>query len=270
MMTIVTFIVGILVYTQYDRIAGWQDRFNARFPWISVNYYYDGAVNNAKGVTSVFSNRMQPGPIRTYVLALLLLTLAMFAIPAIMLAPDLVPQNLNFDIPLYESLIFLFMIVAALGAALLPRYIPAIVALSGLGYLVALLFIYLQAPDLALTQVLVETLSTIIFLLAIVKIPQKFKEHIPKTTLTRDLVISLAVSSMIFIILINATQGIVPPFESLSHYFVEKSLSLAGGHNIVNVIIVDFRGYDTLGEISVLCLAALGVYNLIHSRGDDQ
>ena len=65
-------------------------------------------------------------------------------------------------------------------------------------------------------------------------------------------------------------MGIVPPFESLSYYFIEKSLSLAGGHNIVNVIIVDFRGYDTLGEISVLCLAALGVYNLIHSRGDDE
>jgi multicomponent Na+:H+ antiporter subunit A len=270
MMTIATFILGILIYTQYDRIAEWQNRFNARFPWISVNYYYDGAVNNAKSVTSQFSNRMQPGPIKTYVVALLLLTLAMFAIPAMMLGTSLIPQNLNFDVPLYEGLIFLFMIVAALGAALLPRYLPAIISLSGLGYLVALLFIYLQAPDLALTQVLVETLSTIIFLLALVKIPQKFKEHIPTTTLARDLVISVAVSAMIFIMLINATQGIVAPFESLSYYFIEKSLSLAGGHNIVNVIIVDFRGYDTLGEISVLCLAALGVYNLIHSRGEDE
>nr|WP_321498623.1 hydrogen gas-evolving membrane-bound hydrogenase subunit E [uncultured Methanolobus sp.] len=270
MMTIATFILGILIYTQYDRIAEWQNRFNAKFPWISVNYYYDGAVNNAKDVTFKFSSRMQPGPVKTYVIAVLILTLAMFAIPAVMLGTNLIPQNLNFDVPLYEALIFLFMIVAALGAAILPRYLPAIISLSGLGYLVALLFIYLQAPDLALTQVLVETLSTIIFLLALVKIPQKFKEHIPTTTLARDLVISVAVAAMIFILLINATQGIVPPFESLSYYFIEKSLSLAGGHNIVNVIIVDFRGYDTLGEISVLCLAALGVYNLIHSRGDDE
>ncbi|WP_319507975.1 hydrogen gas-evolving membrane-bound hydrogenase subunit E [uncultured Methanolobus sp.] len=270
MMTIVTFALGILTYTQYGKIAEWQNRFNARFPWISVNYYYDATVENAKKVTSKFSNRMQPGPVKTYVLALLLLTIAMFAIPAILLASSLIPQNLNFDIPLYEGLIFLFMIIAALGAALLPRYIPAIISLSGLGYLVSLLFIYLQAPDLALTQVLVETLSTIIFLLAIVKIPQKFKEHVPKTTLTRDLLIAVVVASMVFILLINANQGIIPPFESLSHYFIEKSLPLAGGHNIVNVIIVDFRGYDTLGEISVLCLAAFGVYNLIHSRGDDE
>jgi multicomponent Na+:H+ antiporter subunit A len=269
-MTIITFALGILTYTQYTKIAEWQNRFNARYPWISVNYYYDAAVDNARNVTSKFSNRMQPGPLKTYVLALLLLTIAMFAIPAILLASSLIPGNLNFDIPPYESIIFLFMVVLALGAAFLPRYLPAIISLSGLGYLVALLFIYLQAPDLALTQILVETLSTIIFLLAIAKIPQKFKEHIPRKTLVRDLLISVTVASMIFIMLINATQGIVPPFESLSHYFIEKSLPLAGGHNIVNVIIVDFRGYDTLGEIAVLCLAAFGVYNLINSRGDDQ
>ena len=61
---------------------------------------------------------------------------------------------------------------------MLPKYLPAVISLSALGYLVGLLFIYLSAPDLALTQVLVETLSTIIFLLAIVRIPQTFKERI--------------------------------------------------------------------------------------------
>ncbi|MEZ5333956.1 MAG: hydrogen gas-evolving membrane-bound hydrogenase subunit E [Methanolobus sp.] len=62
-----------------------------------------------------------------------------------------------------------------------------------------------------------------------------------------------------------------PPFGVPFYITVEKSLSLAGGHNIVNVgSLSGLQGYDTLGEISVLCLAAFGVYNLIHSRGDDQ
>jgi len=270
MMTIATFLLGILIYTRYDGIAAWQNRFNAKHPMISINYFYDAAVDNAKKVTFGFSSRMQPGTIRTYVTALLLLMLVLFIIPIILLASDIIPSSLNFDIPLYEGIVFFFMIVAALGAALLPRYVPAIISLSGLGYLVSLLFIYLQAPDLALTQVLVETLGTIIFLLAIVKIPQKFKEHITPALMTRDLLIASAVALTVFVLMINATQGIVPPFESLSHYFIEKSLPLAGGHNIVNVIIVDFRGYDTLGEIAVLCLAALGVYNLIHSRGEEE
>ncbi len=270
MMTIATFILGILIYTRYDSIAAWQNRFNSRHPMLSVNYLYDATVNNAKNVTFGFSSRMQPGNIKIYVTALLLLMLALFMIPVVLLTADIIPSTLNFDIPPYEGILLLFMIIAGLGAALLPRYVPAIISLSGLGYLVSLLFIYLSAPDLALTQILVETLSTIIFLLAIVKIPQKFKEHVTPAVLTRDLLIASAVALTVFVLLINATQGIVAPFESLSHYFVENSLPLAGGHNIVNVIIVDFRGYDTLGEISVLCLAAFGVYNLIHSRGEEE
>ncbi|QLC50244.1 DUF4040 domain-containing protein [Methanolobus zinderi] len=270
MMTIATFILGILIYTRYDSIAAWQNRFNSRHPMLSVNYLYDATVDNAKNVTFGFSSRMQPGNIKTYVIALLLLMIALFMIPVVLLTADIIPSTLNFDIPPYEGILFLFMIIAGLGAALLPRYVPAIISLSGLGYLVSLLFIYLSAPDLALTQILVETLSTIIFLLAIVKIPQKFREHVTPAVLTRDLLIASAVALTVFVLLINATQGIVAPFESLSHYFIENSLPLAGGHNIVNVIIVDFRGYDTLGEISVLCLAAFGVYNLIHSRGEEE
>ena len=269
-MTIVTFILGILVYSKYDALAAWQDRFNARHPRISVNYHYDAAVDNAKTWGHKISSVTQPGTIKTYINAVLILIVVLVCIPIILLGADIIPQTLNFDIAPYEALLMLLMLVAGIAIVVLPGYLPAIIALSALGYMVGLLFIYLKAPDLALTQVLVETLSTIIFFLAIVKIPQKFKEKIPTTTLVRDIIISGAIASTVFIMLINATQGIVSPFESLSHYFIENSLTLAGGHNIVNVIIVDFRGYDTLGEISVLCLAALGVYNLIHSRSEDK
>ncbi|MEA1984161.1 MAG: hydrogen gas-evolving membrane-bound hydrogenase subunit E [Euryarchaeota archaeon] len=266
MMTVVTFIAGILVYSRYDSIANWQNRFNARYPWISVNYYYDYLVDNAKAHAHRFALFTQPGYIKTYVNAMLLLMIVLLIIPMITVTTHLIPGNLNFDIPPYEGLTMLLMVIAAVTAALYRRYLPAIIALSAVGYMVSLIFIYLKAPDLALTQVLVETLSTIIFLLVIVKIPQTFRERIPKTVLVRDLCIATAVALTILVLLLNATHGIVPPFGSLSQYFIEKSLPLAGGHNIVNVIIVDFRGYDTLGEISVLCLAALGVYNLIQSR----
>lgn len=266
MMTIVTFIAGILVYSRYDNIANWQNRFNSRYPWICVNYYYDHLVDNAKEHAHRFALFTQPGGIKTYVNAMLILMIVLMIIPLFTVTTTLIPSNLNFEIPLYEGLTMLIMIVAALTAALYHKYLLAVIALSGVGYMVSLIFIYLKAPDLALTQILVETLSTIIFLLVIVKIPQTFRERIPKTVLARDLCIATAVSLTILVLLLNATQGIVPPFESISHYFIEKTLPLAGGHNIVNVIIVDFRGYDTLGEISVLCLAALGVYNLIQSR----
>ncbi|OBZ36089.1 MULTISPECIES: hydrogen gas-evolving membrane-bound hydrogenase subunit E [Methanohalophilus] len=269
-MTVITFIAGLTIYTRYDSIAAWQDRFNAKYPRVSVNYYYDRIIDGAKGSAKGFANFAQPGSIKLYIYAILFLMVILFAIPAFMMATQVFPANLNFDIPPYEALIMVLMVIAAIAAATLHRYLAAVIALSAVGYLVSLIFIYLKAPDLALTQVLVETLSTIIFLLVIAKIPQTFKEKIPKTILARDIVISSAVAATVLVLLLNATQGIVSPFESLSYYFLENSVPLAGGHNIVNVILVDFRGYDTLGEISVLCLAALGVYNLIHSRGEGE
>jgi multicomponent Na+:H+ antiporter subunit A len=269
MMTLVTFMLGILIYTKYESIAEWQNSFNRKYPFISVNYVYDGLVNNARNTLKRFASFMQPGPVKAYVLALLVLTIILFAIPFLKLSTDLAP-TLNFNLEPYEVLVLFYMIVAAVGAAVLPKYLQAVISLSALGYLVGLLFIYLSAPDLALTQVLVETLTTIIFVLAIVKIPQTFKEHISPSQFMKDALISVAIASVVFILLLSATQGIVSPFESLSYYFIENALPLAGGHNIVNVIIVDFRGYDTLGEIAVMCLAALGVYNLIHSRGESQ
>lgn len=269
MMTLVTFMLGIFIYTKYESIAEWQNSFNRKYPFISVNYVYDGLVNNARNTLKRFASFMQPGPVKAYVLALLVLTIILFAIPFLKLSTDLAP-TLNFNLEPYEVLVLFFMIVAAVGAAVLPKYLEAVISLSALGYLVGLLFIYLSAPDLALTQVLVETLTTIIFVLAIVKIPQTFKEHISPSQFMKDALISVAIASVVFILLLSATQGIVSPFESLSYYFIENALPLAGGHNIVNVIIVDFRGYDTLGEIAVMCLAALGVYNLIHSRGESQ
>ncbi|MCL7411870.1 MAG: DUF4040 domain-containing protein [Methanosarcinaceae archaeon] len=271
-MTMFTFIIGLLVYSKYDAIATWQDRFNERHSAVSINYHYDAVVNNARSSAHKISAIIQPGTVKTYMSAVLALIVVLVFIPIVLLGANIIPHtlNFNFNIAPYEILLMLLMVIAAIAATILPGYLPAIIALSALGYMVSMLFIYLKAPDLALTQVLVETLSTIIFLLAIVKIPQKFKETISKTTFARDAIISVAIASTVFIMLINATQGIVSPFESLSHYFIENSLSLAGGHNIVNVIIVDFRGYDTLGEISVLCLAALGVYNLIHSRSEEK
>jgi multicomponent Na+:H+ antiporter subunit A len=181
---------------------------------ISVNYVYDGLVNNAKGTLKRFSSFMQPGPVKGYVLALLVLMIILFAIPFLKLSTGFIP-TLNFNVEPYEFLVFFFMIVAAVGAAVLPKYLPAVISLSALGYLVALLFIYLSAPDLALTQVLVETLTTIIFVLAIVKIPQTFKEHITPSLFMRDALVAISVASVVFILLVSANQGILTP---LNHF----------------------------------------------------
>jgi multicomponent Na+:H+ antiporter subunit A len=274
-MTIATIAIGSLVYTRYDAIGAWQVRVAKAIPSFSVDYWYDKIVFGARDKTASWSVKLQTGNIVTYMVALLLLMVFLSLMPIFLLGVDtLLPATLNLDVPAYEDLTLLFMVVIAVASAVLKRYVPAILALSGLGYLVVMVFIILNAPDLALTQVLVETLTTIIFFLVLVKVDQDFFEKTPISRKIRDLLISGVVTISVALLLINATgNGILPPFETLSYYFFEKTLPLGGGHNIVNVIIVDFRGYDTLGEITVLALAALGVINLILSRvkgGEDK
>ncbi|WP_425438349.1 hydrogen gas-evolving membrane-bound hydrogenase subunit E [Methanolobus chelungpuianus] len=270
LMTIITFIAGAALYARYGAIAAWQDRVSARYPAWSFNSLYDRIVNGASGKSTAFAKVMQPGPLSPYLIAMLLIFLLLSAVPVIMIAGTLIPTELNLEVPMYEAVLLGLIILASLGTAVLRKYLHAIIAVSAVGYLVSLVFIYLQAPDLAITQLLVETLATIIFLLVIIKVPQTFREKITRSVLARDLLISSAVSITVLILLLNASQGIVSPFESLSYYFIENSVPLAGGHNMVNVILVDFRGYDTLGEIVVLCLAGLGVYNLLKSRSDSK
>ncbi|MDD3042714.1 MAG: proton-conducting transporter membrane subunit [Methanosarcinaceae archaeon] len=269
LMTVATFATGIILYRFYNGIAAWQNSFSARFPWISVNYYYDWTVNNARDVTHKISAVFQPGPIGPYIKASLLFMFFLAMVPLFYFhipAGSILPAGMNFNAQPYEIVLYALMLVSALGAMIIPRYLPAVISLSALGFLVSLLYMYLKAPDLAMTQVCVETLSTIVFILVIMKMPQKFKEPMPMGKVMVNLLISGAVGFAVFAIMVNANVGMLGSFESFSQYFIEKSMAMTGGLNVVNVIVVDFRGYDTIGEISVLSLAALGVYNLILSR----
>ncbi|MCS3924188.1 hydrogen gas-evolving membrane-bound hydrogenase subunit E [Methanosalsum natronophilum] len=268
LMTVVTFGLGIIIYKKYDAIANWQDEFNKKHPTFSLNYYYDEIFGNATENAKKISLKFQVGPIRAYLFPIVLIAILSVLFPIIILSVELTPITFNFETPPYELIVFILIITTAVMAAIIPSYLPAVIAVSALGFLIGIVFIFLLAPDLAITQILAETLTTIIFVLVISKVPQTFKEKIPRNILYRDILISLTVASTVFLIMLYATQGIIEPFESVSHYFLEKSILLTGGHNIVNVILVDFRSLDTLGEIVVIFLAALGVYNLLHSRGE--
>jgi multicomponent Na+:H+ antiporter subunit A len=273
LMTIATFAIGIVLYKFYDSIAAWQNSFNEKLPWISVNYWYDAIVNNAKEITHKFAALTQPGPIGVYAKVTVLFMIFLIFWPVYKFGigmgigvGNILPAGINYNAQPYEIVLYSLMILAALGAALLPRYLPAVISLSELGFLVSLLYIYLKAPDLAMTQVCVETLSTIIFILVLMKIPQKFKEPMPAGKVMVNLLISGVVTFGVLAVMLNANIEVLPPFQTFNYYFIEKALEMTGGLNVVNVIVVDFRGYDTLGEISVLSLAALGVYSLILSR----
>ena len=135
-----------------------------------------------------------------------------------------------------------------------------VVLVGMVGLVVALAFVSLSAPDLALTQLSVEVVSTVLLLMGLALLPQTTPRESSTGRKARDAALAVAAGAGVaWLAWVFMTRG----HDSISWYFLEQSLPKGGGTNVVNVILVDFRGYDTWGEITVLGIAALGVLALM-------
>jgi multicomponent Na+:H+ antiporter subunit A len=152
------------------------------------------------------------------------------------------------------------LIVTALGAATVRRRFAAAVFLGATGYAMAALFVAYGAPDLALTQVAVETLATVVFVLVLRRLPERFERQSTSRRRIVRLGIAGLVGATVFVFAIAASAE--PSKSPVSQEMIERALPEADGHNVVNVILVDFRGLDTLGESTVLAVAAIGAVAL--------
>lgn len=164
----------------------------------------------------------------------------------------------------YEGMILAVLLGAALYIPFAKSRVAAILALGATGYMVSLLFVILRAPDLALTQMIVETVSITLFLLCFRFLPKLASEVLPAWKKTRNAVIAIGVGAVMTLVALAALDS--RPFASIADYYVKESYRLAGGKNIVNVILVDFRGFDTLFEIMVLGIATLAISGMIKAR----
>ncbi len=161
-------------------------------------------------------------------------------------------------------------IVCALGAAWQAKFhrLFALILLGGAGLVTCITFVWFSAPDLALTQLLVEIVTTVLILLGLRWLPKRFEDltlgSLPAAARLRryrDLVIALAAGTGMTMIS-YAVMTRTPPI-TIADFFLEKAYSEGGGSNVVNVILVDFRGFDTFGEITVLGIVALTVFALL-------
>jgi len=159
--------------------------------------------------------------------------------------------------------------MCAIGAAYLAKYHrPASLALSGgAGLATALTFAWLSAPDLALTQLAVEVVTVVLILLGLRWLPPRIERDDARTSFpvltrrARDLLVAIVGGAGIALLAYTVMSR--APGQGISSFFVEKALPEGHGANVVNVILVDFRGFDTLGEITVLAIVALSVYALL-------
>lgn len=137
----------------------------------------------------------------------------------------------------------------------------ALIVLSVAGMLVALAFARFSAPDLALTQLSVEVVTIILLILALYFLPDRTPAETSSLRGLRDVLLAGGFGTLIALL---AYAVLTRPYESIASFFLENSVSGGGGTNVVNVILVDFRGFDTFGEISVLAIAGVGIYGLLH------
>lgn len=167
-------------------------------------------------------------------------------------------------VEIYDITLIIVLVTGTAVTLLAKSRITAIIGLGAVGYTVSLFFVIFNAPDLALTQLVIETISVALFLLAFYHLPKlKKSEERVHFRLSRA-VVSLAVGAMVTLLILSAhSQKLVP---SIKTYYEETVYTLAGGGNIVNVILVDYRGFDTLFEITVLGIAGMGIYGMIKLR----
>ena len=218
---------------------------------------YDSTIAGAKRVTAV----VQPGSLPIYVgVTLLLVSIAPLSAMFVDGFGSL--SGLTSGTAL-EASVSIIAIVLAIGVAVLQSRFTGAMFLGGVGYAIAALFAMRGAPDLAVTQLLVETLTIVVFLLALRAMTRTTTRPVSRFPQITRMFIAAAVGIAVPLLALTVRDARTAPSPE-QEYFA-RSVDEAGGRNVVNVILVDFRGFDTMGEIVVLAIAALGVANLVRA-----
>jgi multicomponent Na+:H+ antiporter subunit A len=231
---------------------------------LNADRFYDAAFAGLGRLAETMTRLIQNGHLHTYVRAtLIVLTLILFGatVRASVFDAD------TWRVSMLDAVVASSIICCAIATLFLRSAIAAVAVLGGIGFVMALLFVLYGAPDVAMTQFAVETLIVIIFVLVIYHLP-RLRQLTSWPRRVVDAVIAGAFGATMGILAYAAATRDVPRPVSEEHAI--RSVSEGFGRNVVNVILVDFRALDTLGEIFVLGIAAIGVYTLLRLRNGTQ
>jgi multicomponent Na+:H+ antiporter subunit A len=258
LLSVITLALGIAIFLAWDHVRAGLTRLDPIFAWgpeAAYNTSLKGMLDIAYWQTKVIQN----GNLRYYILVTVLVAVGLtgttFLLQGVGVAlvwPDASPQ---------AWMVVTLILVGGLIAAKTRSRLLAAGGLGVTGFGVALLYILLGAPDLAMTQFLVETLTVVVILLVMQRLPSRVGSPTSPVTRLRDVVVAGASGMLVTVLLLAVLRQ---PFDTaLAEFFVAESVPGGFGRNIVNVILVDFRALDTLGEIAVLGIAALGAFALM-------
>ncbi|MNB76950.1 Na(+)/H(+) antiporter subunit A [compost metagenome] len=260
-MTLGVIAAGTLIYRLYTRLRVLDREASGRN---TLNRVYDFSLGLLENGSRRLTDGYMTGSNRHYLLYIF--SFFIISLLTVLLRQPGISFGMDHyaSMSFYETAVVAAMLLAAFAVPFAKSRVNAILFTGGVGYMVTLLFVLFRAPDLALTQMIIETVSVILFLLCFRYLPKLKKQKEPLRFKLPNLIIALGAGITVTLIAL-AAMG-TSPFEPISKYFLKESYNLAGGKNVVNVILVDFRGFDTLFEIMVLGIASLAIYSLIHLR----
>ncbi|MCS6772233.1 MAG: DUF4040 domain-containing protein [Kiritimatiellae bacterium] len=220
---------------------------------------YERALNGLMWMAGWQTRRLQCGSLQVYLWITLSFVIATTGWYFLKHIPVSIFHGLS-PVRFIDALILSLIILSTAGAIMSRSRLAAFASLGVAGYAIAIFFVIYSAPDLAMTQLVVETLTVILLVLAFYHLPP-FRVRTTAPVRLLELVPAALVGLVMFGLTLAANRIQYAP--NISGFFNEHSWTSAYGKNIVNVILVDFRALDTLGEITVLAVAGLGAFALL-------
>ncbi|WP_323710607.1 Na+/H+ antiporter subunit A [Mammaliicoccus lentus] len=258
--TIIVFVVGFLLFKNVQK---WVGVYDIQPEYLTFNYYYDRGIQLSSYISNKITQSYMTGFVRSYLMYIFAFFIIITALTLFTHPVSFVFDNISSIRP-YELILIALILISTFCIVLAKSRLFSIIMLASVGYSVALFFVFFGAPDLALTQLSIETISTALFLLCFYHLPKMSRHDEDRKFKLGNFIISICVGIGVIILGLIAYGN--RHFDSISQYYKDNVYDLAAGKNMVNVILVDFRGFDTLFESAVLGIAGLGIYTLIKLR----
>jgi multicomponent Na+:H+ antiporter subunit A len=256
-MTIAVVVIGTFLYRTLKK---WRPFYNLLPAKYTLNGYYERSIDAGESWSARITKRYMNGNITHYFAYIYVIFVVITAGYFVMADAFSWDPSKDSSVEYYELILVFTMMFAAFMILFSNGRITTVLLNGVLGYGVAFFFVIFRAPDLALTQLVVESVTTALFLLCFKFLPDLKPEKHTRNEAFGKALISIAVGATVTLIGLAVLN--YDKFTNISSYF-EDAYELAGGRNIVNTILGDFRAFDTMLEVVVLFIAGLGVYSLI-------
>jgi len=263
-MSVTALVAGTLLYIWRKPLYALHERLEGR---LDARVIYEHLLEDALKLAYRFTRLIETAGLQNQAALLIVAVLLLGGVGMFGAASPLTGTRPLLPVDGISLMAAIGLVIVTLAATVLHRHrLTALILVGAVGLIVALAFIKFSAPDLALTQLSVEVVTIVLLLLALYFLPQASPAESAQSRRWRDGAIALLAGTgaalLAWAVLTRPTDALP---DALAGWFLANSVSGGGGTNVVNVILVDFRGFDTFGEITVLAIAALGIFALLEN-----